>query len=150
MPSGDLFDLRIVKQGLPIGNLTSQFFANVYLNPLDHFVKHKLRVKGYVRYMDDFLLFGDDRAALRRQGRQVREKVAELRLEIHPDKYRLLRSACGVDFAGYVAFADGRVCVRSSSVRRFHRNSNNLHASNRNNNNPTNENNNIGFRVASS
>ncbi len=82
--------MRIVKRGLPIGNLTSQFFANVYLNPLDHFVKHELRVKGYVRYMDDFLLFGDDRAALQRQGRQVRQKLAELRLEIHPDKYRLV------------------------------------------------------------
>ena len=97
---GDLLDVRTVKRGLPIGNLTSQFFANVYLNPLDHFVKHELRVKGYVRYMDDFLLFGDDRAALRRQGRQVCEKLAELRLEVHPDKYRLGPTACGVDFAG--------------------------------------------------
>jgi hypothetical protein len=107
--------------GLPIGNLTSQFFANVYLNPLDHFVKHELRVKGYVRYMDDFLLFGGDRARLRRQGREVRAKLAELRLEMHPDKYRLVPTACGVDFAGYVVRADGRVRIRSSSVRRFER-----------------------------
>ena len=49
---GDLFDVQCRKRGLPIGNLTSQFFANVYLNPLDHFVKHDLRVKGYVRYLD--------------------------------------------------------------------------------------------------
>lgn len=120
-PGGDLFDCRTVKRGLPIGNLTSQFFANVYLNPLDHFVKHHLRVKGYVRYMDDFLLFGDDRAALRRHGRQVRAKLHALRLEVHPDKYRLVPTAAGVDFAGYVVFADGRVRVRSSSVRRFDR-----------------------------
>ncbi|NLX98376.1 MAG: RNA-dependent DNA polymerase, partial [Rhodopirellula sp.] len=80
-----------------------------------------LRVKGYVRYMDDFLLFGDDRATLRRQGREVRKRLAELRLEIHPDKYRLVRSDSGVDFAGYVVRADGRVRVRSSSVRRFDR-----------------------------
>ena len=118
---GDLLDVRTVKRGLPIGNLTSQFFANVYLNPLDHFVKHELRVKGYVRYMDDFLLFGDDRATLRRQGRQVCEKLAELRLEVHPDKYRLGPTVCGVDFAGFVMFADGRVRVRSASVRRFDR-----------------------------
>ena len=118
----DLLDVADrASAGLPIGNLTSQFFANVYLNPLDHFVKHELRVKGYVRYMDDFLLFGDDRAALRRQGRQVREKLAELRLEIHPDKYRLVPTACGVDFAGFVVYADGRVRVRSASVRRFDR-----------------------------
>jgi hypothetical protein len=120
-PGDDLFDVWIVKRGLPIGNLTSQFFAKVYLNPLDHFVKHKLRVKGYVRQTDDFLLFGKDRAALRGQGRQVRQKLAELRLEIDPDKYHLLRTASGVDFVGYVAFADERVRIRSSSVRRFDR-----------------------------
>ena len=120
-PGGDLFDVRLRKRGLPIGNLTSQFFANVYLNPLDHFVKHDLRVKGYVRYLDDFLLFGEDRATLRWQGAAVREKLAELRLDMHADKYRLVPTRCGVDFAGYVVFADGRVRVRSSSVRRFDR-----------------------------
>jgi RNA-directed DNA polymerase len=118
-PGGDLFDMQLRKRGLPIGNLTSQFFANVYLNPLDHFVKHTLRVKGYVRYMDDFLLFGNDLTSLRRQGTTIREKLAELRLEMHPDKYRLKPTRCGVDFAGYVVFVDGRVRVRSSSVRRF-------------------------------
>jgi RNA-directed DNA polymerase len=120
-PGGDLLDVRTVKRGLPIGNLTSQFFANVYLNPLDHFVKHELRVKGYLRYMDDFLLFGYDRAQLRRHGRAVGEKLRELRLDLHPDKYRLVPTASGVDFAGYVAFANGRVRVRSASVRRFDR-----------------------------
>ena len=80
-PGGDLFDVRIVKRGLPIGNLTSQFFANMYLNPLDHFVKHEQRVGGYVCYMDDFLLFGNDRAVLRRQGEEVRRKLAAGRKE---------------------------------------------------------------------
>jgi retron-type reverse transcriptase len=118
---GDLFDVQWRKRGLPIGNLTSQFFANVYLNPLDHLVKHCLRVKGYVRYLDDFLLFGPDSATLRRQGAAVRDKLAELCLEMHPDKYRLAPTRRGVDFAGYVVFSDGRVRVRSSSVRRFDR-----------------------------
>jgi hypothetical protein len=118
---GGLFDYRIQRKGLPIGNLTSQFLANVYLNPLDHFVKHDLRVKGYVRYMDDFVLFGDDRDRLRAHGRRIREKLGELRLRMHPDKYRAMATADGVDFAGFVVFADGRIRVRSSSVRRFDR-----------------------------
>ena len=106
---------------LPIGNLTSQFFANVYLNPVDQFIKHALRVKGYVRYMDDFILFGDDRRALREFGRRVKESLAGLRLRMHPDKYRVMPTSKGVDFAGYVFFADGRVRVRSASVKRFDR-----------------------------
>ena len=121
LPGGGLFDYSTRRTGLPIGNLTSQFLANVYLNPLDHFVKHELRVRGYVRYMDDFLLFGDDRAVLRGHGERIRAKLAELRLRMHPDKYRLMPTGHGVDFAGFVVFADGRIRVRSSSVRRFDR-----------------------------
>jgi len=120
-PGGDLFSMRERTRGLPIGNLTSQFFANVYLNPLDHFVKHNLRVRGYVRYVDDFLLFGNDRAELKRQGNAVRDKVAELRLSIHPDKYRLLPTTQGVDFVGFVNFPDGRRKLRNDNVRRFER-----------------------------
>ena len=116
---GDLFDVEIHKRGLPIGNLTSQFFANVYLNALDHFVKHRLRSKGYVRYLDDFLLFGPDRKKLRQQGKAVKEKLGELQLRMHPEKYRLIPTRCGVDFAGFVVFANGRIRVRSSTVRRF-------------------------------
>jgi len=107
--------------GLPIGNLTSQFFANVYLNPLDHFVKHTLRANGYVRYMDDFILFGDTRVQLQDWGGQVKAFLGSLRLQMHPTKYRLLPTVKGVDFAGYVVFSDGRVRVRASSVRRFGR-----------------------------
>jgi RNA-directed DNA polymerase len=118
---GDLFDVRLRQRGLPIGNLTSQFLANVYLNPLDHFVKHELRVKGYARYLDDFLLFGDDRAELKHLGDCVKQKLAELGLTMHPDKYRLLPTRLGVDFAGYVVFQNGRIRVRTSTARRFQR-----------------------------
>jgi hypothetical protein len=93
----------------------------VYLNPLDHFVKHDLRCKGYVRYMDDFLLFGDDRAALKGFGQEIKGKLGELRLTMHPDKYSIVPTSLGVDFAGFVVFADGRIRVRSSTVRRFDR-----------------------------
>ena len=84
-PGAGLFDYRTRRRGLPIGNLTSQFLANVYLNPLDHFIKHDLRVRGYLRYMDDFLLFGDDRRALREFGASIKDKLAQLRLRMHPD-----------------------------------------------------------------
>ena len=118
---GGLFDYETRRKGLPIGNLTSQFLANVYLNPLDQFVKHDLRVKGYLRYMDDFLLFGDDRAVLKGFGEEIRCKLGELRLTMHPDKYSIVPTSLGVDFAGFVVFADGRIRVRSSTVRRFDR-----------------------------
>ena len=120
-PGGDLFDVRLRKRGLPIGNLTSQFLANVYLNPLDHFVKHDLRVKGYARYLDDFVLLGNDRTELKELGERVKKKLGELRLTMHPDKYRLLPTRLGVDFAGYVVFQNGRVRVRTSTARRFQR-----------------------------
>ena len=114
-----LFECREVGCGLPIGNLTSQFFANIYLDGFDHFVKQTLRVKGYVRYVDDFLLFGPDRSTVRRWGKAAREFLRGLRLEVHPDKYRLCRSVEGVDFCGFVVRSDGRIRVRRSSVRRF-------------------------------
>lgn len=120
-PGGDLFSVSERTRGLPIGNLTSQFFANIYLNPLDHFVKHELKVRGYVRYVDDFLLFGKGHAELREHGRAVREKVRQLRLTIHPDKYRLLPTASGVDFVGFVCYPDGRRKLRRENVRRFQR-----------------------------
>ena len=120
-PGGGLFDITEHTLGLPIGNLTSQFFANVYLNPLDHFIKHVLRVRGYVRYMDDFILFGDSPAQLRDWGRGVKAFLQSLMLHMHPKKYRLMPTARGVDFAGFVLFSDGRVRVRSSTVKRFDR-----------------------------
>lgn len=123
VPEGGLplFDGYCESYGLPIGNLTSQFAANVYLNPLDHFVKHQLRCKGYVRYMDDFLLFSDSKEQLREWGFCVKEKVKDLHLEIHPDKYRILNCKNGVDFCGFVVFDNGRIKVRKSTVRRFHK-----------------------------
>jgi len=118
---GGLFDVRVRRRGLPIGNLTSQFLANLYLSPLDHFVKHELRLPGYVRYLDDFRLFDHDRSRLRAHGRAAKSKLAELRLTMHPDKYRLRPTRVGVDFVGFVVFADGRIRMRRASVRRFER-----------------------------
>lgn len=119
--NGNLFDVKAVRWGLPIGNLTSQFFANIYMDAFDHYVKQGIRVKGYVRYVDDFLLFGEDRAELRRIGERCHKYLEGEGLVIHPDKYRMCRTADGVDFCGFVLRADGRVKVRSAGVRRFQR-----------------------------
>lgn len=116
----DLFDLREHPCGLPIGNLTSQFFANIHLDGFDHFVKQELRVKGYVRYVDDFLLFADSREQARAWGSACREYLRRLHLEIHPNKYRLCRTDReGADFCGFVCYWSGRIKVRGASVRRY-------------------------------
>jgi RNA-directed DNA polymerase len=121
-PTSVTTEARVVEaagRGLPIGNLTSQFFANVMLDPFDHFVTEVVRPGGYVRYMDDFLVFGESREQLRAIGRQVRDRLEALELDIHPDKYRLGRTRDGVDFVGYTVFADGRIRLREKSLKNF-------------------------------
>ncbi len=90
-------------KGLPIGNLTSQFFANVYLTPLDQFVKHTLKCRYYIRYVDDLLLLSDDIEWLH----ECRERIAtfledRLGLSLHPRRNHILPVSNGVDFVGYV------------------------------------------------
>jgi hypothetical protein len=88
--------------GLPIGSTTSQHFANFYLNPLDHFVKHTLRIKGYIRYMDDLLLLGPDSATLRLWRNEICEFVkTQLRLALHPDKEHMSTVEHGLEYLGY-------------------------------------------------
>jgi RNA-directed DNA polymerase len=81
-PGDDLFAAQRPR-GLPIGNLTSQFWANVYLNSFDHFVKRELRCGGYVRYVDDFLMFAEDKALLWQWKTALQSRLAGLRLTIH-------------------------------------------------------------------
>jgi RNA-directed DNA polymerase len=90
--------------GIPIGNLSSQFFANVYLNDLDQFVKHVLKVRRYVRYVDDFVLIGDSREQLAMWRDQIEAFLSErLRLEFKPG-HAITPLSQGVDFLGYVVF----------------------------------------------
>lgn len=84
-PGDDLL-AAVRPRGLPIGNLTSQFWANVYLNDLDQFVKHSLGCKGYVRYVDDFLLFADDKVTLHRWQDEIVHFLQGLRLTIHENR----------------------------------------------------------------
>lgn len=81
-PGDDLIDLTQAR-GLPIGNLTSQFWANVYLNPLDHFIKRELGCQGYVRYVDDLLLFADSKKVLWEWKHKLEQRLCRLRLKFH-------------------------------------------------------------------
>jgi len=91
------------KRGLPIGNLTSQFFANVYLNELDQFVKHTLKAKYYLRYVDDFVLLSHNKKELFHWKEEIREFLAtQLKLQLHPKRQKLQPVSNGIDFLGYV------------------------------------------------
>lgn len=88
-------------RGLPIGNLTSQFWANVYLNTFDHFVKRRLRCPACVRYVDDFLLFHDDKARLHQWKQEIMNFLVSLRLTVHERKSVVFPVSDGIDFLGY-------------------------------------------------
>jgi len=116
-PGDDLF-APLRAQGLPIGNLTSQFWANVYLNELDQFVKRTLKCRSYVRYADDFLLFHNDKATLHRWLGELRDIAAtRLRLVLHPTKCQVFPTSSGVPFLGFRHFATQRRLKRPSVVR---------------------------------
>lgn len=104
--------------GLPIGNLTSQFFANVYLNELDQFVKHALKVRYYGRYVDDMVLLHDDAGQLRAWCAAI-DRFLQMRLglSLHPNKVWLNRAEAGIDFAGFV-IKPGRTYLRRFTLNR--------------------------------
>lgn len=94
--------------GLPIGNLTSQFFANLYLDGVDHFIKQDLRVRAYLRYVDDLVILGRDKAQLHETRENIRERLAEDRLRLHPRKAHIYHTARGIDLFGYQVFPHKR------------------------------------------
>ena len=100
--------------GLPAGNLTSQFFANVYLNGFDHYLKEQLKAEKYLRYVDDFALFSDDQSFLRDAWVAIEEYLTTLRLKIHPTKSQLFETRHGANFLGFRIMPDRiRVCANS-------------------------------------
>lgn len=108
-------------KGVPIGNLTSQLFANVYLNELDQFIKHTLRVQNYVRYTDDFAIVSNDPEYLRSLIQPIRAFLQErLCLDLHPRKISMRRYRQGIDFLGYVLLPHCRV-VRTRTKQRMFR-----------------------------
>jgi len=91
-------------KGMPIGNLSSQLFANIYLNDFDHWMKEILRVRRYIRYVDDMVIIGESPDELRTIGRQIVDRLATDGLIIHPKKMRLAPAAAGIPFLGYVTW----------------------------------------------
>lgn len=113
-----LFNAR--GRGLPIGNLTSQLWANVYLNELDHYAKRVLKIKHYIRYVDDILIVGDNPQQLLFWANQLSEYVVEnLGLTFHPNKTHIQRANQGINFVGYILKPWCRY-VRQRTINRLH------------------------------
>ena len=107
-----------VGKGMPIGNLTSQFFANVYLNELDWFVKHKLKVKYYIRYVDDFVILHKNKATLTRLRAQINNFLLDnLKVELHPEKTRIIKLINSTTFLGFRIFQDYQLLKKSNARR---------------------------------
>jgi RNA-directed DNA polymerase len=96
---------KILGKGMPLGNLTSQFFANVYLNELDYFVKHKLIQKYYIRYVDDFIILNSSKEKLFQIKKEIDNFLSEkLRLQLHPEKTKIISLSKNIDFVGFRNF----------------------------------------------
>ena len=108
-------------KGLPLGNLTSQLFVNVYMNEFDQFVKHKLKQKYYIRYADDFVFMSDNKQELISITPKVKDYLGKkLILQIHPNKISLSTLASGVDYLGYVHFPKYRILRTKTKKRALH------------------------------
>ena len=117
-PGDDLLAVASRRRGLPIGNLTSQLFGNVYLNSFDHFVKEVLQAP-YLRYVDDFALFSNDVEALKAWQSGITEYLQGRRLLLHPEKTFVASTAEPATFLGYELCAGGQRRLPEVSVRRF-------------------------------
>jgi retron-type reverse transcriptase len=119
-PGDDLLTPTERTTGLPIGNLTSQFFANLYLDTVDHFIKEQLHVGAYLRYVDDLVILGRDKALLHEIRDIVREQLEKNRLRLHPRKANICHTAHGIDLFGYQVFPHKRK-LRNDNGHAFHR-----------------------------
>lgn len=123
-PGDDLLTPLCRPHGLPIGSLTSQIWANVYLSPLDHLLASHLGIGTFVRYGDDMLIFHRDEGRLREALFALRERACALRLRLHPDKTRLFRTTDPVSFLGFVLRRRGagvQIRLRHDNVVRMRR-----------------------------
>ena len=107
------------QKGMSLGNLTSQFFANVYLNELDQYVKHTLKVKYYIRYVDDFVILDSTKEKLSEYKKQIdRFLNQKLSIELHPDKSSIIQLERGIVFLGFRIFPNHQL-LKKTNMRRF-------------------------------
>jgi len=107
------------KKGVPLGNLTSQLFANIYLDELDKFVKHDLKARFYLRYTDDFIIVHRDENYLKGLIPEIGEFLRQnLKLDLHPQKITIRKLIQGIDFLGYVGLPHYKV-LRTKTKRRM-------------------------------
>jgi retron-type reverse transcriptase len=104
---------------MPLGNLTSQFFANVCLNELDYFVKHSLKAKCYIRYVDDFVILHNSKEQLEIWKHEIKYFLGDtLKLELHPQKSKIISLSRGVDFVGFRNFYYFKL-LRKRNIRKM-------------------------------
>ena len=108
------------RTGLPIGNLTSQFLANLYLDDFDHHMKEQLKIHPYLRYVDDFIVLDDNKNRLHKLRAQIQEYLAHNHLRLHPRKRHIAPTRQGLDVLGYLVFPHHR-CLRNDNGHRFFR-----------------------------
>lgn len=104
--------------GMPLGNYTSQFFANVYLNELDYYVKHILKVKYYIRYVDDFIILHKNKKRLKYFLKNINNFIPCLKIRLHPDKTQIYALRNGINFLGYRVFYHYKL-LRKRNIRYF-------------------------------
>jgi retron-type reverse transcriptase len=106
-------------KGMPLGNLTSQFFANVYLNELDYFVKHKLKARYFIRYVDDFIILHSSKSWLEVWKKQINDFLnKELKIELHKEKTKIITLSRGIDFVGFRNFYYFRL-LKKRNIRKM-------------------------------
>jgi retron-type reverse transcriptase len=113
-PGDDLFGPSQRRRGLPLGNQTSQFFANVYLNAFDHWAKETLRARCYLRYCNDFAIFHDNTGWLAEARERARTRLEGWRLRLHPNKAVIARTEDGTRWLGFRVFPDYRRLPRAN------------------------------------
>ncbi len=114
-PGDDLFAVGRPR-GLPIGNLTSQFWSNCYMNPFDWFVTRELGCSAFVRYVDDFALFSDNKRQLSDWKGRIIGRLAGLRLTIHDQEAQVLECRAGIPWLGFIVYPDHRLLKRRNVV----------------------------------